>query len=224
MQVRTLRLANAAMEPVLGGRDDQSRRRRGRRRVRLAAMEPVLGGRDDVLGAVPFMRRVGAAMEPVLGGRDDTHSRCPIHRRARCRNGARPWRTGRLGRGSGSGPARPQPQWSPSLADGTTAITAEILLNGVWPQWSPSLADGTTRRSRRPPCPRRSGPQWSPSLADGTTVTRLAVTVGDVRAAMEPVLGGRDDPPFFGGSDLPRLAAMEPVLGGRDDGRRGRPD
>jgi len=89
-------LVPAAMEPVLGGRDDHRRVDRDGRH-RLAAMEPVLGGRDDDYldynpsreavgrrnGARPWRtgrhRRVGpghgdeqgAAMEPVLGGRDD---------------------------------------------------------------------------------------------------------------------------------------------------------
>jgi len=36
------------------------------------------------------------------------------------------------------------PQWSPSLADGTTGINWNGLARLPQPQWSPSLADGTT--------------------------------------------------------------------------------
>jgi len=84
----------AAMEPVLGGRDDV---RPGRRSgaVTGAAMEPVLGGRDDVPADRRGFADGDAAMEPVLGGRDDLHSSPPHPARMRCRNGARPWRTGR---------------------------------------------------------------------------------------------------------------------------------
>jgi len=36
------------------------------------------------------------------------------------------------------------PQWSPSLADGTTSYIAGLYTSVSTPQWSPSLADGTT--------------------------------------------------------------------------------
>jgi len=59
-------------------------------------MEPVLGGRDDLVERSVTGGRQKAAMEPVLGGRDDvTVYTAPVVPRA--------------------------PQWSPSLADGTTA-------------------------------------------------------------------------------------------------------
>jgi len=62
------------------------------------------------------------------------------------------------------------------------------------PQWSPSLADGTTPSAVIDRvC--LVQPQWSPSLADGTTRLPLAVRPQQLRAAMEPVLGGRDDSP-----------------------------
>jgi len=61
-----------------------------------AAMEPVLGGRDDLPGSSCLPPAHRAAMEPVLGGRDDDH---------------------RLAVDAGQGQ---RPQWSPSLADGTT--------------------------------------------------------------------------------------------------------
>jgi len=62
------------------------------------------------------------------------------------------------------------------------------------PQWSPSLADGTTAH-RPPQCIVMTLPQWSPSLADGTTRNRYRLPVPVPEAAMEPVLGGRDDRP-----------------------------
>jgi len=107
-------------------------------------------------------------MEPVLGGRDDGRGvvshRCSPSRR----NGARPWRTGRRPLSLPPRHHKRQPQWSPSLADGTTfSLNTEAWGMGQ-PQWSPSLADGTTRR-----LPRGANP--------------------DAHAAMEPVLGGRDD-------------------------------
>jgi len=95
-------------------------------------------------------------MEPVLGGRDD-------------------------------------------LAGGAAAVSsvnlptiAYRLPSWVRPQWSPSLADGTTQagRERRAAIAR---PQWSPSLADGTTRVIRVLHEDQLLAAMEPVLGGRDD-------------------------------
>jgi len=79
------------------------------------------------------------------------------------------------------------------LADGTTEWTQYCLWRSVQPQWSPSLADGTT--TVQDIIGRMQNlPQWSPSLADGTTERTTMATTRDGRAAMEPVLGGRDDP------------------------------
>jgi len=64
--------------------------------ARFAAMEPVLGGRDDLPSPTTAYMGGSAAMEPVLGGRDD---QIP---------------------GTGPGGTGRKPQWSPSLADGTT--------------------------------------------------------------------------------------------------------
>ncbi len=253
-----------------------------------AAMEPVLGGRDDLRWWLAKDGFRWAAMEPVLGGRDDGASVTDLPRPAVSRNGARPWRTGRrlsigitVARGRSRNGARPwrtgrpvqpvgafgpsgRPQWSPSLADGTTcsrpcSASPGTGRNGArpwrtgrpipaWPrrspstgrngarpwrtgrrsiphalqaiiagpQWSPSLADGTTDyarpvwygiRGRNGARPWRTGrptpagsmnsklaePQWSPSLADGTTRTTSRKAEQPVLAAMEPVLGGRDD-------------------------------
>ncbi len=183
-----------------------------------AAMEPVLGGRDDAPmvpspGTSPTTR---AAMEPVLGGRDDLDWDQYLQ-----------WLSG--------------PQWSPSLADGTTQQTSAREGGRIMPQWRPSLADGTTSaacrsrcrasaaamepvlggrddtgpagcslttvscrngarpwRTGRPDRPRGCGwpgarPQWSPSLADGTTAGAARPGPDVDHAAMEPVLGGRDD-------------------------------
>jgi len=66
-------------------------------------------------------------MEPVLGGRDDVLAG---------------W----------DGPAVIRPQWSPSLADGTTESVLKFHREAYEPQWSPSLADGTTL------CPPRLAP------------------------------------------------------------------
>ncbi len=182
-------------------------------------------------------------MEPVLGGRDDTVRSAP-------------WSSTSV-----------LPQWSPSLADGTTAhagshrrllglaamepvlggrddvqVLNDIGFQGIMPQWSPSLADGTTGLylEGQPVSPAQ--PQWSPSLADGTTAQRRIRQLRGGAAAMEPVLGGRDDNARAGpaaagdtcrngarpwrtgrrrvrAADHPVAlrAAMEPVLGGRDD-------
>jgi len=209
----------AAMEPVLGGRDDApagpvtARRRRPRRNGarpwRTGRPPPVLSTRHasvmpqwspsladgttaDVLRSGRLGHELGhAAMEPVLGGRDDPLTRPPtgepsgrngarpwrtgrpaardlLPAREFRRNGARPWRTGRLVVTCGKCGTDFTPQWSPSLADGTTCSGMVGLLGLALPQWSPSLADGTTPRLRH----------------------ALSVAAG---AAMEPVLGGRDD-------------------------------
>jgi len=121
-----------------------------------------------------------------------------MRRGCSCRNGARPWRTGRPV-GLNEDEARLlMPQWSPSLADGTTLALALLVIDQGMPQWSPSLADGTTRHRQDPG--RRPG-----------------------QAAMEPVLGGRDDPCELMNLSHCSWAAMEPVLGGRDDEHRGGP-
>jgi len=136
-----------------------------------------------------------AAMEPVLGGRDDRRRGPSFRRAGPCRNGARPWRTGRPCGATGEPSGFLPPQWSPSLADGTTSGVAGVKGEQLEPQWSPSLADGTTVLIDRPaggsaqaamepvlggrddaddPCaspPAPAKPQWSPSLADGTTPT-----------------------------------------------------
>jgi len=139
----------AAMEPVLGGRDDPPDWE-APFGDHVAAMEPVLGGRDDSVGPVGQQPPADAAMEPVLGGRDDgrAHPAGPACRRGR--NGARPWRTGRRVPDRAAQVDPGLPQWSPSLADGTTCRRAEGEPEHSQPQWSPSLADGTTgRRSVR---------------------------------------------------------------------------
>jgi len=180
------------MEPVLGGRDDQHRLARGQGGGN-AAMEPVLGGRDDALEALlDYVNPAQPQWSPSLAdGTTGARSRSR-HRRRRRRNGARPWRTGRPNRpggthrrsagrngarpwrtgrrpGSSEPAARiPTPQWSPSLADGTTRIRPSGRRTRVSPQWSPSLADGTTIHVW-PGDAVGVRPQWSPSLADGTT-------------------------------------------------------
>jgi len=156
-------------------------------------MEPVLGGRDDHVADNAARLAKLAAMEPVLGGRDDAGVDCP---------GAR---------------LPVSPQWSPSLADGTTAIAGSCRCRLLAPQWSPSLADGTTCRESGRPWP-VSAPQWSPSLADGTTRGAPRGPVLDRVAAMEPVLGGRDDlPPGF------RTLNSLPGRNGARPWRTGRP-
>jgi len=156
-------------------------------------MEPVLGGRDDCDAAGLSETTWKAAMEPVLGGRDDAAS-------------------------SGvSSRAAAMPQWSPSLADGTTGMLIptpsphRTCRNGARPWRTGRLAGGG---SCSPP---RCKPQWSPSLADGTTVQARGRHPQLRVAAMEPVLGGRDDQRRDGAAGLGVRAAMEPVLGGRDD-------
>jgi len=232
----------AAMEPVLGGRDDCAGTTTPRA-ARRAAMEPVLGGRDDSACPQSGGLLAGAAMEPVLGGRDDWPSRwqsaVPLIRR----NGARPWRTGRRTAAACAG-------------------TRTCRRNGARP-WRTGRPPPPP-----PPPPKKKPPQWSPSLADGTTVRLRAAAAVRRAAAMEPVLGGRDDGPGgrpptpsgrrrngarpwrtgrpascatwprartgrngarpwrtgrpvirFPAALHPGHAAMEPVLGGRDDRR-----
>jgi len=167
-----LRGVVAAMEPVLGGRDDShsaavingsqapqwspsladgttASGRRPTPERRRAAMEPVLGGRDDRDDGVNevgcIFRRNGA--RPWRTGRPPRLAR--LSRFASSRNGARPWRTGRPSVSPPAWDRRPAPQWSPSLADGTTKGLTDANQAIYWPQWSPSLADGTTRQS---PC------------------------------------------------------------------------
>jgi len=227
-------------------------------------MEPVLGGRDDPGPGMPLAAAIRAAMEPVLGGRDDLPRPPARPAPARCRNGARPWRTGRPPRscrgsaiccgrngarpwrtGRPSSPATspepascrngarpwrtgrpleyacgvhrlPAPQWSPSLADGTT-----IALPRPWPglrrrngarPWRTGRPSGVPichvsiacrngarpwRTGRPEPKIRSDGvqfpPQWSPSLADGTTgsLSQTASTDSYGRNGARPWRTGR---------------------------------
>jgi len=111
----------------------------------------------------------------------------------------------------------PPPQWSPSLADGTTGMGKSPLeLTWAQPQWSPSLADGTTRPAR---CGdgRAGVAAMEPVLGGRDDLAFLPRRAHDVQAAMEPVLGGRDDSGNPARTSSVGPAAMEPVLGGRDD-------
>jgi len=176
---------------------DGTTSRGDRERIRLgsAAMEPVLGGRDDLDG-VPRLGTAAstAAMEPVLGGRDDASRTRVLRAINACRNGARPWRTGR----------RP-------------GILEYYPTAGAGPQWSPSLADGTTVRGTIIPyCNHPAAMEPVLGGRDDPPVKRACPEM--VAAAMEPVLGGRDDLPGRESRSCTYAAAMEPVLGGRDDG------
>jgi len=214
------RCPRAAMEPVLGGRDDPA----WRDSASLIDVQPQW---SPSLADGTTMKRAGQHVgvsvpqwSPSLA--DGTTSPVmPALARGSCRNGARPWRTGRPAGHRTVSCALTRPQWSPSLADGTTSVSDGDVPEMMSPQWSPSLADGTTssspglrgtgRACRNGARPWRTGrltviicgpamgvePQWSPSLADGTTHLGEAAPVHQHRAAMEPVLGGRDDPPQF---------------------------
>jgi len=173
---------------------------------------------DGTTGVDRDQRGVGslAAMEPVLGGRDDRPGQEPRRRRCGCRNGARPWRTGRLERGWLKFRVRDGPQWSPSLADGTTIMTEPGTVTITLAAMEPVLGGRDDPALSTLPGASCS-PQWSPSLADGTTVGVGADGGFHVLAAMEPVLGGRDDGRRRVQIDEAEHAAMEPVLGGRDD-------
>ena len=173
-------------------------RRTGRplRRVALprtgeAAMEPVHGGRDDAKQVRVFP--VASTPQWSPSTEDGTTRPWPGGgpRRRRCRNGARPRRTGRPRSSTPTPRGSWLPQWSPSTEDGTTPCRRR-----------------TTRRSggRNGARPRRTGRQQHDR-----------VTVVDGAAAMEPVHGGRDDPADRGGGTPGARAAMEPVHGGRDD-------
>jgi len=136
-------------------------------------------------------------MEPVLGGRDDSApATTPGSRSSR-------------------------PQWSPSLADGTTLTGGS---SGTSPPGRNGARPWRTGRPYLQLSQSLSGiaPQWSPSLADGTTMAPGGTGTAVTGAAMEPVLGGRDDGELCRGYRLFRVAAMEPVLGGRDDQDRQR--
>jgi len=135
-----------------------------------AAMEPVLGGRDDPPSRLAAWRstccRNGA--RPWRTGRPRRSSR--PRRSGRGRNGARPWRTGRLATLAVEHVANDAAAMEPVLGGRDDRPEAAIIVRcRHLPQWSPSLADGTTERlTAAPDCV--LWPQWSPSLADGTTV------------------------------------------------------
>jgi len=83
-------------------------------------------------------------MEPVLGGRDDFACSSCLSFSTR-RNGARPWRTGRRLMLAADG-VPVDAAMEPVLGGRDDAQSiADALHDCPEPQWSPSLADGTTR-------------------------------------------------------------------------------
>ncbi len=204
-------------------------------------MEPVLGGRDDLGIMAKVLDAITAAMEPVLGGRDDSIQ-------------------------AGQGNWTLAPQWSPSLADGTTRSRRRDRAARHPAAMEPVLGgrDDLAAKLRQPLChsrrngarPWRTGrrhlPGWRHArnhCRNGARPWRTgrpeakAAVAQYGEAAMEPVLGGRDDDPALVAVPVtvepqwsPSLAdgttgqaaaryevqadaAMEPVLGGRDDQR-----
>jgi len=131
-------------------------------------------------------------MEPVLGGRDDRSVAGSQIGTTYSRNGARPWRTGRLAGLAAGDQVQLLPQWSPSLADGTTGLAEQL---GAF----------------------QGDAAMEPVLGGRDDAVRADGPVADDGAAMEPVLGGRDDSAASKPPPRNQPAAMEPVLGGRDD-------
>jgi len=136
----------AAMEPVLGGRDDARRnrcasragnRRNGARPWRTGRPGPDLG-RDSLLrcrnGARPW--RTG---RPTRKGK--------VSRAGMGRNGARPWRTGRRRATSARSRSGARPQWSPSLADGTTVHGTSMAPSGCVAAMEPVLGGRDDRQA-----------------------------------------------------------------------------
>jgi len=160
-------------------------------------------------------------MEPVLGGRDDPSRIRPCACAIWSRNGARPWRTGRLpGLGAYCRPAYP-PQWSPSLADGTTGRArrrgpAAARRNGARP-WRTGRPGGNCAACTSP-----GRPQWSPSLADGTTARyhRDRLGLPHRRNGARPWRTGRPTPGTAVPSPARRRNGARPWRTGRqpDDG------
>jgi len=149
--------------------------RRSRRRSASAMTRGRNGARPWRTGRLlpPAMRPQGppgAAMEPVLGGRDDARrGLAGIPRSGDGRNGARPWRTGRRPCSSRNASASGGRNGARPWRTGRPVRCPEAISARTKPQWSPSLADGTTRRASLAEYRAAQGPQWSPSLADGTT-------------------------------------------------------
>jgi len=228
------------MEPVLGGRDDSSTSRSGTRaRLRRNGARPWRTGRPPPAPTAPQGRRSRNGARPWRTGRPQAVS--GLHPAQYRRNGARPWRTGRpfpVTAGRRSSPCRNGARpWRTGRQGGGAAparlarAAMEPVLGGRDdpPLGKPSRALQSCRNGARPwRTGRLAGlaandavqllPQWSPSLADGTTPLRPPALRRAKSAAMEPVLGGRDDPGRNRRRDGPVHAAMEPVLGGRDDG------
>ena len=129
-------------------------------------------------------------MEPVHGGRDDPRSSRRGRHWLKCRNGARPRRTG-----------RPPPRGALRTQDAAAMepvhggrddpLCARSPIDHCRPQWSPSTEDGTTRPGTPPrsETPGRNGarPRRTGRPAEAEWSAREAY------AAMEPVHGGRDD-------------------------------
>ena len=254
--------APAAMEPVRRGRDDPSSgssaascsppqwspsgedgttpaARPSRPQREDAAMEPVRRGRDDrQQREVQPDHDAVAAMEPVRRGRDDRPRPSSPRCSSRCRNGARPERTGRRDDGLGdvaladaamepvrrgrddpydltTSTIRARPQWSPSGEDGTTCAG----MRSAKPN-DPAAMEPVRRGRDDFPVkswmPTRAAPQWSPSGEDGTTSTRLRhARRSSSRNGARPERTGRRSACATDRSDRP--AAMEPVRRGRDD-------
>ncbi len=231
------------MEPVLGGRDDRPPITATPARVKRPQWSPSLADGTTQCPHRQQRQWLRAAMEPVLGGRDDAMSAPPATAVASGRNGARPWRTGRPAAYLPGSPTPHRPQWSPSLADGTTSrvprggpagcrAAMEPVLGGRddLASTAPTAARSRGRNGARPWRTGRHGLPWGYVTVIFTrrngarpwrTGRRAGRPAGDRArqpAAMEPVLGGRDDHRLHSRAVRGQRAAMEPVLGGRDDG------
>ena len=181
-----------------------------------------------------------AAMEPVRRGRGDSTPGTASSASPAGRNGARPERTGRLGRPRCSRDTQGAAMEPVRRGRGDKAEAIADAYRERMPQWSPSGEDGATRRRRRrssdtsqaamEPVRRGRGdgprpgrgirprqPQWSPSGEDGATPSATRPSPPQPRAAMEPVRRGRGDRGAEPAGHRAGPAAMEPVRRGRGD-------
>ena len=134
-----------------------------------AAMEPGLRGREDARRhpRVPPDRR--AAMEPGLRGREDIL-------------------TPGCGTGSTSGPL-----WSPAFGAGKTISSGSAPPVSHVPLWSPAFGAGKTRRPAGRPGATAGGRYGARPSGPGRLPDDPAGDHGDLEAAMEPGLRGRED-------------------------------
>jgi len=85
------------------------------------------------------------------------------------------------------------PQWSPSLADGTTPEHRPQLVQLHWAAMEPVLGGRDDPAHGRRTAARRPGRNGARPWRTGRRAPIIYLPKWSGRAAMEPVLGGRDD-------------------------------